>query len=138
MNLKNLILLTLIGSTYSSTSEEQLQIGIIKKIPEESCKRRTIIGDTIQVHYKGQLENGFEFDSSFNRNQPISFKLGIGQVIKGWDQGLLDMCIGEERKLIIPSKLGYGSRGAGGIIPPDSTLIFETKLVGIVNERDEL
>lgn len=80
-------------------------------------------GDTISVHYRGTLEsNGEQFDASYDRNQPFSFKLGAGRVIKGWDQGLLDMCIGEERKLIIPYQLAYGEGGRPPIIPPSSTL----------------
>ncbi|MFH0818826.1 MAG: FKBP-type peptidyl-prolyl cis-trans isomerase [Patescibacteria group bacterium] len=93
--------------------------------------RKTKAGDTISVHYTGTLEDGTKFDSSVDRGTPFSFTLGAGQVIKGWDQGLLDMQVGEKRKLTIPSDLGYGSSGAGNIIPPDATLIFETELISI-------
>lgn len=86
---------------------------------------------------QGTLEDGTEFDSSIGRGQPLTFTLGMGQVIKGWDQGLLGMCEGEKRRLVIPPELGYGKAGAGEKIPPDSTLIFETELVKI-ERRTEL
>jgi peptidylprolyl isomerase len=88
-------------------------------------------GATVKVHYTGTLENGKKFDSSVDRGQPFSFKLGVGQVIKGWDEGVAGMKIGGKRKLIIPSELGYGARGAGASIPPDSVLIFEVELLGV-------
>lgn len=88
-------------------------------------------GQTVSVHYTGWLENGTKFDSSHDRNSPFSFRLGGGQVISGWDQGVAGMKIGGKRKLIIPSDLGYGSRGAGGVIPPNATLIFEVELLGV-------
>ena len=87
-------------------------------------------GKTISVHYVGTLEDGTKFDSSLDRGQPIDFKLGVGQVIKGWDEGLDGVKVGGKRKLIIPAELGYGSRAAGKI-PANSTLIFEVELVGV-------
>ena len=88
-------------------------------------------GDTVSVHYTGWLENGIKFDSSKDRNQHFSFHLGAGMVIKGWDEGVAGMQIGGKRKLTIPPDLGYGARGAGGIIPPNATLIFEVELYDI-------
>ncbi|EAZ62883.2 FK506-binding protein 2 precursor (FKBP-21), partial [Scheffersomyces stipitis CBS 6054] len=91
---------------------------------------QTKAGDSISVHYKGTLDDGTVFDSSYDRGSPINFKLGVGQVIKGWDEGLTRMCIGEIRKLVIPSDLAYGERGIGPI-PPRATLTFIAELVDI-------
>ena len=88
-------------------------------------------GDTVLAHYTGTLENGVKFDSSVDRGTPFSFKLGAGQVIKGWDLGILGMKVGEKRKLTIPPELAYGSSAVGGVIPANSTLIFEVELIGI-------
>ncbi|KAF2747444.1 hypothetical protein M011DRAFT_402310 [Sporormia fimetaria CBS 119925] len=103
------------------------------------CKRKTQAGDKINVHYRGTLESdGSEFDASYGRGQPLSFTVGKGQVIMGWDQGLLDMCPGEKRKLTIQPDWAYGSRSVGPI-PANSVLIFESELVSIDGvERDEL
>lgn len=89
-------------------------------------------GQTVSVHYTGWLTDGTQFDSSKDRGQPFSFNLGAGMVIKGWDEGVAGMKVGGARKLTIPSHLGYGSRGAGGVIPPDATLVFEVELLDIL------
>eukprot|EP00696_Hemimastix_kukwesjijk_P006362 gnl/Hemi2/18061_TR5970_c0_g1_i1.p2 gnl/Hemi2/18061_TR5970_c0_g1~~gnl/Hemi2/18061_TR5970_c0_g1_i1.p2 ORF type:complete len:132 (+),score=47.13 gnl/Hemi2/18061_TR5970_c0_g1_i1:63-458(+) len=113
-------------------AEERLQIGV--KFRPAECPRKTKNGDRLSMHYTGTLKStGEQFDSSIPRGQPFSFTLGAGNVIKGWDQGLAGMCVGEKRKLIIPSHLGYGDRGSGAKIPGGATLVFETELVSIDN-----
>jgi len=114
--------------------KKRLQIGIKKKV--ENCQRTSKKGDHLSMHYTGTLQDGTEFDSSVGRNEPFEFTLGVGQVIKGWDQGLLDMCEGEKRKLVIPSHLGYGDAGAGGKILGGATLIFEVELLKINRNSD--
>ena len=112
-------------------ANEKLRVGI--KYRPSVCDRKSKKGDTLSMHYEGRLYSDCTaFDSSRTRDSPFTFIVGSGQVIKGWDQGLLGMCVGEKRKLIIPSKMGYGETGAPPNIPPDSTLIFDVELISVV------
>ncbi len=88
-------------------------------------------GKTVSVHYTGYLQNGTKFDSSLDRGEPFTFALGAGQVIRGWDEGLVGMKVGGRRKLVIPPELAYGTRGAGRLIPPNATLVFDVELIEV-------
>ncbi|CAG7883094.1 unnamed protein product [Brassica rapa] len=127
-----LVLLAVLTSVYAKKSGDvtELQIGV--KFKPKTCDVQAHKGDKIKVHYRGKLTDGTVFDSSFERGDPIEFELGSGQVIPGWDQGLLGACVGEKRKLKIPSKLGYGDNGSPPKIPGSgATLIFDTELVAV-------
>ncbi len=108
-------------------TDSGLQYVDLKEGDGEKAKK----GDTVEVHYTGWLKDGKKFDSSLDRKEPFSFKLGAGKVIKGWDEGVAGMKVGGKRKLIIPSELAYGKRGAGDAIPPDAELTFEVELLKI-------
>ena len=101
----------------------------------EGMGRSPAAGDTVVVHYTGWLENGEKFDSSVDNGQPFTFELGHGGVIPGWDEGVATMRVGEKAKLTIPPALGYGARGAGGVIPPNATLVFEVELLEVRSAR---
>jgi len=104
-----------------------LKIEIMQQGEGEEVKNN----DTLTVHYSGYLEDGTKFDSSLDRGEPFVFQIGQGRVIQGWEKGLLGMKVGEKRKITIPPEMGYGSSGAGNVIPPNATLIFEVELLGI-------
>ncbi|XP_026314506.1 FK506-binding protein 2 isoform X2 [Hyposmocoma kahamanoa] len=124
-----LVVLALAGATFAGEEVTELKVEVIS-VPE-LCSVKSKHGDMLTMQYTGTLDNGHKFDSSLDRDQPFSFQIGVGQVIKGWDQGLLDMCVGEKRKLTIPSSLAYGERGAGNVIPPFATLHFDVELINI-------
>lgn len=112
-------------------TDSGLEYEIIKEGTGQSPQR----GQQVTVHYTGWLDNngepGTKFDSSVDRGEPFTFMIGIGQVIRGWDEGVLSMKVGEKRRLIIPAQLGYGAHGAGGVIPPNATLIFDVELLKV-------
>lgn len=110
------------ASTSAELKIEDIKVGTGREVK---------VGDTIKIHYLGTLESGQKFDSSYDRNEPFETQIGVGRVIQGWDQGVIGMKVGGKRKLTIPSDLGYGSRGAGGVIPPNATLIFELELLDV-------
>jgi FKBP-type peptidyl-prolyl cis-trans isomerase len=105
--------------------------GLRYKIIQKGSGPKAEKGKTVSVHYEGALDNGQVFDSSYKRNQPIDFTLGIGQVIPGWDEGIGLLQVGDKARFVIPSHLAYGSTGAGGVIPPNATLIFDVELMGV-------
>jgi len=105
--------------------------GLRYKIIQKGDGKKAEKGKKVSVHYKGSLESGEVFDSSYTRKQPIDFQLGVGQVISGWDEGIALLQVGDKARFVIPSHLGYGSRGAGGVIPPDATLIFDVELMDV-------
>ena len=117
-------LLNDLSNGYSKTDS-----GLMYKFLDNKNSNKPSKGEKVKVHYKGMLLDGTVFDSSFKRNQPIEFTLGIGQVIKGWDEGISLLGIGDKASFIIPSDLAYGESGAGGVIPPNATLLFEVELI---------
>ncbi len=112
-------------------AEKMTDTGLKYEDLEEGTGTEAEAGKQVTVHYTGWLVDGTKFDSSLDRNQPFSFALGKGQVIRGWDEGVQGMKVGGKRKLTIPPQLGYGARGAGGVIPPNATLAFEVELLEV-------
>lgn len=112
-----------------SAGFEETQSGLRYKIIQNGNGKKAHAGNKVSVHYKGQLADGTVFDSSYRRNQPLDFQVGVGQVIPGWDEGICLLHVGDKARLVIPSDLAYGSAGAGGVIPPNATLIFDVELV---------
>ncbi|CAI2350094.1 unnamed protein product [Caenorhabditis sp. 36 PRJEB53466] len=134
-------LLAVLAISWASAASDEpkidkLQIGIKKRA--ENCEQKSRKGDQLHMHYTGTLLDGTEFDSSRTRNQEFTFTLGQGMVIKGWDQGLLNMCVGERRILTIPPHLGYGERGAPPKIPANAVLKFDVELMKIDRTGEEL
>lgn len=114
-----------------SAGFQQTASGLRYQIIQEGTGEQATAGKTVSVHYKGQLLDGTVFDSSYKRQQPIDFVLGQGQVIPGWDEGVSLLKVGDKARFVIPSDLAYGSRGAGGVIPPDAALLFDVELVAV-------
>ncbi|MBL7813149.1 MAG: peptidylprolyl isomerase [Bacteroidetes bacterium] len=110
---------------------KKTESGLWYVVEKEGTGAQATAGKTVSVHYSGKLTNGSEFDNSYKRNSPLEFMLGVGQVIPGWDEGIALMKVGAKYKLIIPSHLGYGESGAGGVIPPNATLVFDTELMDV-------
>jgi FKBP-type peptidyl-prolyl cis-trans isomerase FkpA len=119
------------ASTGTTATEVTMQDGLKYTDDQVGTGAVATPGKTAVVHYTGWLLDGTKFDSSRDRNQPFSFPLGAGQVIKGWDEGVAGMKVGGKRTLIVPPALGYGARGAGGVIPPNATLKFEVELLDV-------
>ncbi|GGG52817.1 peptidylprolyl isomerase [Bizionia arctica] len=110
---------------------EETKSGLRYQILQKGTGKKAEKGHTVSVHYKGQLPDGTVFDSSYKRKQPLEFPIGVGQVIAGWDEGIQLLNVGDKARLVIPSDLGYGSAGAGGVIPPNATLIFDVELMDV-------
>jgi len=126
--LATLLLVALVAAEPQLTASG---LGVEYLSKPDECERLAKNGDMLEMHYTGTLEDGKKFDSSRDRSEAFKFQIGVGQVIKGWEEGVLGMCVGEKRKLIVPPALGYGDQGAGDIIPGGATLHFDVELMGI-------
>ena len=110
---------------------QKTESGLRYQIIQKGSGKQAEKGKKVSVHYQGALDNGMVFDSSYKRKQPIEFTLGVGQVIEGWDEGIALLQVGDKARFVIPAYLGYGSRGAGGVIPPNATLVFDVELMDV-------
>jgi len=110
---------------------DETESGLRYQIIQKGEGKKAEKGNTVSVHYKGQLADGTVFDSSYKRNSPLDFQVGVGQVIPGWDEGICLLKVGDKARLVIPSDLGYGAAGAGGVIPPNATLVFDVELMDV-------
>ncbi|HQY19491.1 MAG TPA: FKBP-type peptidyl-prolyl cis-trans isomerase [Ignavibacteria bacterium] len=126
------------GNSFSQSDTNTALSGLKYLILEEGDGPDAESGKAVEVHYTGYLLDGKKFDSSLDRNEPIMFVLGAGQVIKGWDEGISLMNVGDKMRLIIPSELAYGNKGAGDIIPPDATLVFDVELVSVGDPKTSI
>jgi len=128
----SLLVFGLLASAQQSPPKE---LEIKTTYTPSDCSVKAHKGDAIKVHYTGKLfSNGNKFDSSVDRGNPLPLTLGVGQVIKGWDEGLIGMCVGEKRTLTIPSDMAYGERGFGSVIPANSVLVFDVELVDLTSK----
>merc|ERR1711992_113170 len=127
--MKVFLMSVLVAATMAETELKDSGLKVEYLSKPDSCDKVARNGDMLEMHYTGTLEDGTKFDSSVDRNEPFKFQIGVGQVIKGWEEGVLGMCVGEKRKLIVPPELGYGDQGAGDIIPGGATLYFDIELL---------
>jgi len=126
-----LLLVSVTGVALADIQYTESGLGIVYEYKPEVCEVQARKSNLLDMHYTGTLADGTKFDSSLDRQEPFQFQIGIGQVIKGWDEGVLGMCIGEKRKLVVPPELGYGDAGAGDVIPGGATLHFDVELLDI-------
>merc|ERR1711973_150796 len=129
--MKVFLITVLVGAAMAEPEVKESGLGVEYLSKPDECERLAKNGDLLEMHYTGTLEDGKKFDSSRDRSEAFKFQIGVGQVIKGWEEGVLGMCVGEKRKLIVPPALGYGDQGAGDIIPGGATLHFDVELMGI-------
>jgi len=132
MQILNFVTASLVCAIAVLAVEQPTELQIVTTFMPQECPVKAQKGDSLRVHYTGTLfSDGTKFDSSLDRGQPLPLKLGVGQVIQGWDKGLVGMCLNEKRILTIPSDMAYGSRGAGNAIPANAALVFDVELVGL-------
>lgn len=127
--MKSLLVVMLVAAVLAEPEVTDSGLKVDYQFKPESCDKSAKNGDLLTMHYTGKLEDGTKFDSSLDRNEPFKFQIGVGQVIKGWEEGVLGMCVGEKRQLIVPPELGYGDQGAGDLIPGGATLYFDIELL---------